>query len=409
VSRVERELEEYKPDIFELSEQAARDLAAAGSGKLSVAIGDEAGTYLVTPTQWVGAIVTPDVSVLVRPKVPLRNLFAMLDIGIPDDAWLTSDVGLNYERDLLAAVAAWFVRAADRALSRGVRRDYLRMRERVPTLRGRIDFPEQLRRPAFQIPLACEFDEYTADIPENRALRAATRRLMRMQGVRSETRRGLHRLLIGLEEVSDLQVDAASIDNIVVTRLNAHYRPALRLARLILHEATLVDHFGQTSASAFMLDMNALFERWVQERLRSALRDRLVVSDQPKNWRLDVDGKVRIEPDLVFADDLGSVVGVGDVKYKISDTGLGRTGDYYQLLAYTTAQKLSDGVLVYCLGDGRPVPRQVTVLGSGKRLHTWRLDLSGTSPDLDRSIDALADFVADVLAPSRPALAVAGA
>ena len=65
-------------------------------------------------------------------------------------------------------------------------------------------------------------------------------------------------------------------DRVVFTRLNEHYRPALRLAALVLANLTLQDRIGETQASSFMLDMNKLFERFVTERLRRALRGRLV-------------------------------------------------------------------------------------------------------------------------------------
>ena len=40
--------------------------------------------------------------------------------------------------------------------------------------------------------------------------------------------------LVALEEVSDVAVAADDLDRIAITRLNAHYEPALRLARLVL-------------------------------------------------------------------------------------------------------------------------------------------------------------------------------
>src|SRR5690606_40416516 len=58
--------------------------------------------------------------------------------------------------------------------------------------------------------------------------------------------------------------------------------PALRLARLLLANLTLVDQRGATSASSFMVDMNRLFERFVTERLRRALQGRLEVRDQTR-------------------------------------------------------------------------------------------------------------------------------
>jgi hypothetical protein len=54
---------------------------------LAVGVGPEPGTWTLTASGWVGAVVTPDLEVLVRPKVPLGNLFLLLDVGLPPDAW----------------------------------------------------------------------------------------------------------------------------------------------------------------------------------------------------------------------------------------------------------------------------------------------------------------------------------
>ena len=88
--------------------------------------------------------------------------------------------------------------------------------------------------------------------------------------------------LVALEDVADVGSQPEDIDHINFTRLNSHYEPALRLARLILANLTLVDQRGSTTASSFLLDMNRLFERFVTEHacrlLGSHLRqDRHVV------------------------------------------------------------------------------------------------------------------------------------
>lgn len=84
--------------------------------------------------------------------------------------------------------------------------------ERLVALRGRIDVSAQLRTPAMTSPVACRFDEYTADITENRYLRTAVRRLLRVPGVRPETRQLLQRELSRFEGVSDVHVDPADAD-----------------------------------------------------------------------------------------------------------------------------------------------------------------------------------------------------
>ena len=203
------------------------------------------------------------------------------------------------------------------------------------------------------------------------------------------------RELVAMDEVSDTRVVGDDLQRIHYTRLNDHYRPALGLARLLIDNLTLVDRRGVTTAASFMVNMNDLFERFVTERLRRALRGRLVVEGQKYDY-LDVGQNVSIRPDLRFLHPgTGSVTYVGDIKYKLTADAQARSADYYQLLAYTTALDLPEGVLVYCRTDGGKPAGEVTVRHAGKKLHVRAVDLSGSPPEVSKEIENLADWIAD--------------
>jgi 5-methylcytosine-specific restriction enzyme subunit McrC len=241
-------------------------------------------------------------------------------------------------------------------------------------------------------PIACRFDEHTADIAENRILKAAVRRFLRVAGVTPDTRQHLLRELSHFDEVADTAVDPDMVDRLVFTRLNRHYEAALRLARLALRATSLTDTAGDLRASAFLLDMNELFERFVTERLRRALRGHLRVLSQTRHY-LGVGRAVPMRPDLEFVTSDRTVY-VADVKYKLTDTGLGRNADYYQLFAYTTALRLPEGMLIYCHAKGE-APRSVEVRHAGTRLQTRAVDLSGQAIAVETSMAALADAIAE--------------
>jgi 5-methylcytosine-specific restriction enzyme subunit McrC len=107
---------------------------------------------------------------------------------------------------------------------------------------------------------------------------------------------------------------------------------------------------------------------------------------------LDHGRRVPMRPDLLFTRD-GRTVYVGDIKYKLSTTGIARNSDYYQLLAYTTALDLNQGVLIYCLDGGEQPPRGVTVRYVGTELISYLLDVSGPVGAIERSMRDLAAFV----------------
>jgi 5-methylcytosine-specific restriction enzyme subunit McrC len=392
-------LTEHTERTLALTPAQARDLVAVARGRVDIRPAPEAGRYVVRATQYVGSVVVAGLHLAIRPKVPLANLFYMLAVPGPPVAWQDEDFAYGTERQLLPAFAALFARATDRALGRGALRAYRAEEARVPALRGRVDFAAHVRQPAVELPVACRFQEYTSDVVENRALRAAVRRCLRLGGLPERVRGTLTHQLARLEDVGDDPVSPDEIDRLHFTRLNRHYEPALRLAAIVLRAATLLDRAGGTAASAFLVDMNQVFEAFVTDRLRWALRGRLVVRDQVPT-SLDVAGRVGMRPDLVF-EHAGGVAFVADTKYKLADDALGRVADYYQLLAYTTALALPDGLLIYCHpGAGAP-PTRVRVRHGGQALWAHAVPVAGSRAGLERAMVELADLVARLARASR--------
>jgi len=382
-------LAEHESIRVRLTDQQARSLATTPF--VTVAPGGEPGTWVLTAREHVGSLVVDGMRLLIRPKIRPDNLFVLLEVGLPPRSWRQEAFDYATSADLLPSVIAFFARTAETTLARGLLRSYRERREPLVALRGRPDFPTQTARGGVPFPIACRYEDYTDDNAENRYLKAAVRRAARVPLVPAADRRRLLQLLVTLESVTDDAVDAASLDRITITRLNAHYVPALRLARLVLANLTLLDRRGATRASSFMVDMNRLFEDFVTERLRRALAGRLEVRGQVPA-HLDVARAVPMRPDLVLRRD-GAPVYVADIKYKLTADATARNADYYQLLAYTTALELPEGVLIYCRSDGGTPSRSVTVRRAGKVLHTYAVNLAGPPESVDQEITALADWI----------------
>lgn len=379
-----------------LSLNAARHLAGAAQGRLSIRPLPEDGLFELAAGDHVGTLATQETDILVRPKIPLDNLFVMLDAGVPVEAWRPETFRYGADRALLPAFASFFCRTVDTAIARGLLHAYRPEELSLPGIRGRIDFARLTRRVGPLSVMPCRFEDFTADIAENRGLRAAVQRLRRVFGIPTSARQGLTRALAQLEDVADVAMTAAELDRLPITRLNAHYRPSLRLAALVLEGTSLIDRPGGFATSAFMLNMNNLFERFVTQRVRQHLdqRWRLVAQDP---WKLDLGGRVKMFPDLVFYGAGRSPVYVADIKYKITSGGFAENADYYQLLAYTVATGVDEGLLIYCQHDGNPPPREITVKSVGKRIVTYPLDLAGSPADVEASMLGLVKWVEERL------------
>lgn len=385
------ELLEYESKEIRLTPAGQRLLTSIAGSKLTVAVGSQPGFCRVTATQYVGTIVTPECNLLIRPKVSLENLFALLGVGLPATAWQSEQFAFGGSRDLLRELSQFFARSVRHATSAGLLRAYRIENERLVGVRGRINLAEQIRRTGDAGGISCTFDEYTVDVIENRVLKAACRRLLQVAGVQFEVRRVLRQAVATFEDVADGPVRAEAIDWIVFNRLNRHYEPALRLAQLVLRNLSLLDQAGAHGASAFLVDMNDLFQRYVTDRLTKELRGRLEVVAEP-DVRLGTKKQIQMFPDLVFRR-AGCVAFAGDLKYKLAESGRGRSDDYYQLLAYLTALNLPRGVLIYCQTTGEAPSRRVQVINGGPELLTYPLDLTGSRRRLEAAIEYLASWI----------------
>ena len=286
-----------------------------------------------------------------------------------------------------------------RALDRGNLRGYRLEEAALNTLRGRIRFSDQIKRRYGVFPPAeVRYDEFTEDIEENRLLKAGLDRLARMR-IRSERARQSLRIFDkALEEVQLAFYNPRQLPEILYTRLNGHYRPAINLAKLILRSASFELRHGEIRASTFLVDMNEVFENFVVVALREALGQSERAFPQNARGRrlfLDQAEEVRLEPDLSWWDGPRCTF-VGDAKYKqVAVSGI-KHPDLYQLLAYTVAADLPAGLLVYAAGEGDHAAHRVTHLG--KTLEVVPLDLSGGPNEILVQVDELANRVRNLRA-----------
>ncbi len=385
------EIREYRSIELALPAAVAHEVAAIAGSALDVSPALVPGRWHITANSHVGTVSVGDLSLLIRPKVPAANLFHMLEAGgtpVP-----VRPETFDYERsgDLLPAFATFFAAGLERAVARGIPRRYEEIEDRLVALRGRVNVKEQLKLGSLPLPVACRYDEHTADIQVNRISKAAVNRLLLLPGVSVATRLALARLSAQFDEVSTIRPSDIGVQT-TFSRLDEHFEPVDRLSRLVLSGSSITNRAGGVPASTFLVNMNQVFETFLEASLARALRGRLAVIGQLQ-LRLDDERNVTIQPDLTFLRGRGPVY-VGDAKYKLTTSGFGINADYYQLLAYTTGLDLPEGVLVYCQDADAPVPPQlVTVRHSGKRLHSRALTLAGGPADLDAEIDQLADWI----------------
>ncbi len=389
----------WTAEPVDVPRQVAETLAANRGWGIEVR--PAGGGWLFRPSQMVGVVAVGEWRFSIRPKIGMRNLFALLDVDVGSLTIGHDLFDFDTEPDLLVALVRLFRHRLDDLLAKGMRRDYQGRAERLRTIRGRLDFAGLATRPGPGMWVPCRYEEYTADIALNRLLLAATDRSLRVPGVPSPDRVTLRRHLGRFEGVSLEPDTIEAVRDWNPTRLDEHYRAVVPIAKLIVGETSPVDRAGGWTGRTFLLDMNKLVEAFIGDRLRRHLHDVIEVQEQAHE-KFDVDGRVDLYPDLVFRR-AGRPVFVADVKYKNHGSlDSVATADLNQLHTYATILGLPAGALITCIaGEATTVPDQLTVRRSSADVHLWPVDLRGKIEDIDTGLGLLADRVRAYVRPGR--------
>jgi 5-methylcytosine-specific restriction enzyme subunit McrC len=390
-------LTEYVPSVPVPLSVGQRDaLLRLVSGLIITPAPGSTDTYTLTSGSTVGVARVGELTVELRPKIGVAAVLFLVSYALDPKSWKPEQAELARDANLAEAIVPLFARTAQQAIRPGLLHGYRRREDTLTSVRGRIRIAEQFRtRTGLPLPIEVVYDDFTPDILENQLLRTAVDILGQLYLRHQDSRISLARLRQQLTGISTVVPDRREIPEPHWTRLNERYRPAIALARLILSTSGLEARAGGQDASAFLIDMNALFERFVRVALREALR--LDVSAFPAAARrrqifLDMERGVRLRPDLSWWIG-GRCVFAGDCKYKKTE-GTIPNADVYQMLAYLTALQLADGLLVYAAGEDSP--HTITVPFAGKRVLVRTVDVVQAPADVLAQVAKLADQIRSI-------------
>lgn len=328
----------------------------------------------LTSLGWVGQIpLGPDLELRLQPKTRLSNLFGMLEYAynIRSLAFLKGVTAADSLQEFYSQLAGLL---AQRVLERGRKGFYHTYRSQsdlLPYVRGRIDMAQAAARP-WSTRVACEFQEHTADVDDNRILTWTLWKILRT-GFCSEPALGLVRKAYRtVQAVTELQpCPAVSCVAHAYGRLNEDYRPIHALCRFFLDNSGPTHSAGKMEMTPFLVNMANLFELFVAAWLTKHLPERwsLKVKD---SIQLDRSGYYRLIPDLVIYDRVSSQVRcVLDTKYKVAS--MPSTDDIYQVFTYAHLKESPEAVLVYPAPMAEPL--DVSVPGIHVRSVTFDLGL----------------------------------
>jgi 5-methylcytosine-specific restriction enzyme subunit McrC len=385
------------PTTLDLDAEELAELQSAGADL--VIRPASPGHYSVQATSTVGSVRTPRLHLLIRPKLGIERVFHLLAMA-RRIRFLRSAAELGEHDQLTDGFIAVYLNMVQQRLRRGLLKGYRVAEESLHGIRGRVRMADQMRRRfGLPVPVEVTYDDYTEDIPENRLLKAALRRLALLRPESEALRARIAEGLAAMALVSDVRYGRNNLLAFHYTRLTEPYRPVLELSALILENSAVELKEGERELSAFLFDMNKVFEDFVFESLRRRLTPRFGSLDrfvQGQALSLDRQGVLRPEPDLAWLRGRRYVF-VGDAKYK--RTVEGELSDLYQLLAYCSAADLHTGLLIYA--EQAPEARIHEVVHDGPELRVTALNLETETDVIETRCDELARVVAKLATPGR--------
>lgn len=378
---VELNVVENEPTILDLDAEEAAALRATGKQMASSAgwwrdrSVPEKGSvidvqiagldrYQVVFRDVVGVIRLEGHQIEVVPKIPLQHFLYLAARGAVSPRFEHRDVDVAASTRLVDVLAAWFVRAAEELLSRGLRAEYQPHQDELTAARGEILVCDTTMALLRSRPVVhCRYDELSDDAPMNRVVKAACVAMATSTAVPASLSARARRAAARLVDVGPLQPNDVYAQ---VDRVNNSYARVFPLALLVLQGLGLSSGYGRHRGSAFLIRTPELIEDGMRTVMQDALPDTMVIK---RRFLLGNTG-LSMNPDVVF----GLNEAVGDVKYRYLKNDWNRS-DLNQVVAFAAAARCSSALLVGFAADAAmSIPRDVPVGDIRVRCLAWIAD-----------------------------------
>jgi len=256
-----------------------------------------------------------------------------------------------FNKPLPEVLIQQFLNDVRQLIKRGIRNDYVAVREETNYLKGRLDVASQIRQPIdkrhlFQI----EHDEFLPDRAENRLIHSALIKVTKITKNAANKRLANELLFVFNEIPHSLNYSLDFSRWLSNDRSIVYYQPVKPWCELILNGQSPFSLAGSQQGLSFLFPMNVLFEKYVALMLRKQLSAGYQLKEQAASKYLieshENNRIFQLKPDLLIYSDTGNK-SILDCKWKLissdkRDENYGiSSGDMYQLYAY--GQKYLEG------------------------------------------------------------------
>jgi len=389
-----RELVEYEPytiRVEEFSEELALLLFSSYPTQIKIegpSFQNKEG-WKLTSQGWVGYIpLNEDFQFLLSPKIPIPNLFRMLEYAYKLTSFRFLEGFFDSDRivDFYDRLAIHLSQLILNRIRQGLYRSYVSVSEGLPYVRGRIDVMAHLRATNQSI-LPCNYEDHTSDIEDNQILMWTLNRILecRLSSERSlPFVRQAYRVLQCYAYPTPFSPDECR--NRLYNRLNQDYKPMHALCRFFLENTGPTINIGNRKMRPFLVDMDRLFELFVFEWLKQHLPENYTIRGQDhiifkENPDLSIFIDISIEDTRTNTTTL-----IIDTKYKVPESAA--SADVQQVVAYAELKGCTRAMLVYPKNLKSPL----SVLW-GNKIHIESQAFNLDTENIDQSGQALLNHI----------------
>lgn len=273
-----------------------------------------------------------------------------------------------------------FISRLNEVLKYGLYREYIELENNLTYLKERLKLSDHLRiNHVNKHLLYCEFSELTPNNLINQTIVSTLNIIQRNFKNYKLLQHEIRKITAGLfnEVVNYNKINISSVKNIKYNRQNKRYEEIVTYCVNILQNiGGTFSSDNKTNYSAFYVDMNDLFEKYVEKRLiktfssasdntddfnkiRSIIFNNnhsdngyYIETQSQGHYALDEDKVFTIKPDFLIKNLNGDVIAIADAKYKrLNNNKQNNYGisssDVYQLLSYAHKFNTNTIILIY--------------------------------------------------------------
>ena len=341
----------------------------------------------------------------------IKNIYYMLSYAFQILRQSTYDEVASEDfdkvEDLFAAILA---KGIARQLKQGLNRTYITKEEILTVLRGKLDMSDTIRnRLQRKQKLACEFDELSVNNQFNQILKTTMYCLLRAEGVDSQRKIALKKLLIFFDEIDLLEPSLIQWGRLLYERNNKNYELLLNVCYFVLDGMLQTTEKGSYKMMGFSDDhMARLYERFILEYYREHHKYLSEVKAAQIKWDIVGDENASLirflpvmQTDITLR--LDEKILIIDAKYygktlqQQYDKYTLHSANVYQILSYIKNQDFDHtgnvgGILLYAKTDEPITPDGMVNIG-GNMIGAKTLDLNVDFRVIASQLDKIAhDF-----------------